>query len=137
MSWANEQFPLSISRYVTSCAANAGQELALGGFAGNSARLVRVAFYPDSDIETDTTSGFAFHLLNQGTAGTANTTIATYTATTAAATLGKFKPIVLTFSTASGAQDVTEDQGLTWKETTIGTGTARANGNVVVEYTLV
>jgi hypothetical protein len=137
MSWANEQFPLSLSRYVGSCAANAEQEIALGRFPNNGARLLRVAFYPDGDIETDTTSGFAFHLLNKGTAGTVNTTIATYTATTAAATLSKYKELALTFSTASGAQSVTEDQYLTWKETTIGTGTARANGVVRVEYTLV
>ena len=136
MSWANDQLPVSFTRFVTSCAANAEQELALGGFPANKVRLVRVSFFPDTAIETDTTSGFKFYVLNKGTSGTANTTIATYTATTVGATLAAYKAIELTFSTASGAQHVSEDQYLTWKETTLGTGTARANGFVQVEYTI-
>jgi hypothetical protein len=133
---ANRQWPLSVSRYIGSCAADAEQELALGGWPNNRSQLLRATFFPDTAIVTDTTSGFALHLLNKGTSGTANTTIATYTATTAAATLGAYKPISLTFSTATGYTVVDEDEVLTWKETTLGTGTARANGQLHIEHTL-
>lgn len=131
---SNRQWPLSYTRHISSCAANAGQEIALGGWTNNRAQLLRVTFFPDTDIVTDTDSGFYFYLLNKGTSGTANTTIATYTATTAAATLGKYKPISL--SLTSSLSSVSEDEMLTWKEATLGTGTARANGIVHIEYTL-
>lgn len=131
---SNRQWPLSYTRYITSCAANAGQELALGGFPNNRAQIVRVSFFPDTDIVTGTAAGFYFHVLNKGTSGTANTTIATYTATTAAATLAKYKAIDIPLT--SSLSSVDEDESLTWKEATLGTGTARANGFVLVEYTL-
>lgn len=131
---SNRQWPLSYTRYITSCAANAGQELALGGFPNNRAQIVRVSFFPDTDIVTGTAAGFYFHVLNKGTSGTANTTIATYTATTAAATLAKYKAIDIPLT--SSLSSVDEDEYLTWKEATLGTGTARANGFVLVEYTL-
>lgn len=131
---SNRQWPLSYTRYITSCAANAGQELALGGFPNNRAQIVRVSFFPDTDIVTGTAAGFYFYVLNKGTSGTANTTIATYTATTAAATLAKYKAIDIPLT--SSLSSVDEDESLTWKEATLGTGTARANGFVLVEYTL-
>lgn len=134
---ANQQWPLMYSRYIGSCAANAEQELALGGFPSNKIRILRAAFVPDTDIETDTNSGFAFHILNKGTVGTLNTTIATYTAGTVAATLSRYKRMALTNSTATSAMVVDDGQLLTWKETTIGTGTARANGQVQIEYVLI
>lgn len=133
---ANRQWPQMYTRYIASCAANAAQELALGGFPNNRAEIVRAVFVPDTDIVTDTDSGFYFYLLNKGTSGTLNGTIATYTATTAAATLGKYKLIELTNSTTSGDMVIESDEVLTWKEGTLGTGTARANGNVQIEYIL-
>lgn len=131
---SNRQWPLSYTRYITSCAANAGQELALGGFPNNRAQLLRVSFFPDTDIETDTDSGFYFYVLNKGTSGTANTTIATYNSGTAAATLSKYKAIDVPITGSLSSVD--EGEYLTWKEATLGTGTARANGFVLVEYTL-
>ena len=133
---ANRQWPLRYTRYVGSVADNAEQELALGGLPNNRHQILRAAFVPDTAIVTDTTSGFYFHILNKGTSGTVNTTIATYTATTAAGTLAAYKRIELTNSTATDAMVVAEGELLTWKEATLGTGTARANGEVQIEYIL-
>ncbi len=133
MSWMNRQLPLYITSRISSVAADAEQEVMLFESATNNIEILSARFTPDSNIVTDNDSAFGFYLVNEGTSGTLNTTVASFTATTTAATFSATQSIALTLSTASGATEIEAGEVLTWKETTIGTGTARANGVVTIE----
>lgn len=132
MSWMNAGDPGIVMKTISSVAAAAEQEKMVAAFS-HDVRIIAARFIPETAMITDTTSGFAFDLAVHDTGGTLASTVATYTATTAAATLPATVPVALT---VIGSQStVTAGYVLTWKERTIGTGTARANGELVVEYT--
>ena len=131
---ANRQWPLSISRNVLASLANI--EIAVGGWPNNRAQLLRVALFPDTSVITTADNGYIVHLVNKGTAGTASTTLATFTSSTAAGTLAAYVPISLTMSTTASLI-VAEDAVLTWKQTTVGANpNTVAAGVVRIEYTL-
>jgi lysozyme family protein len=130
MGWMNRQDPYSISVPISSVAANAEQEVPVACFS-NDIRILQAYFVQATAIVTDTTSGFAMQLRAHDTGGTLSGTLATYTATTAAATVAATVPITLSATTTS---TLPAGHMLTYAETTIGTGTARANGVLNVEY---
>lgn len=132
MSWLNAGAPNRLAVRITSCAANAQQELMLGAF-GADVRVIACRFVPDTAMVTDSDSGYALDLVTHDTGGTLSTTVATYTATTAAGTCPATVPVSLTVT--GSRSTVPAGYVLGWKERTIGTGTARANGVVVIEYT--
>ncbi len=142
MSWMNRQHPVPLVIPISSVAADAETEKALFEL-GNDIEIVAARFTNEDAIVTDTDGGFTFALINEGTAGTLGRTVASYVATTAAATFGATQSISLSVSTAtwtdSGsatrrATEVEEGEVLAWKETTIGTGTARSDGHLTIEY---
>ncbi len=134
MSWMNKQVPGQFRWSISSVAANAGQEVMLGATAANKIRIVSACFTPATAMVTDTDSGFALYLMNQGTVGTLGQTVASKVFTTAAATAAASVPISLTLASDADDQVLSASDVLTYKETTIGTGTARANGVLTVEY---
>ena len=126
----NLQDPRRETIRISSVAANQGQEVCAMCAPNNSVRIVRVRYIPDSQIITSAAAGFVLALVNAGTAGAGATTVASDTFNTAATYPAKV-PISLTLSSSV---DVSEGEVLIWKESTVGTGTARANGAVVIEY---
>lgn len=134
MSWMNRQLPGQFRVRIGSCAANAEQELMLGECTTNNIRIMAAVFTGESSIITSTAAAFGAYLVNQGTSGTLNTTVANYGGTLVGATLAATQSISLTLSTVSGATQIDSGEVLTWKETTVGTGTARSNGAITVEY---
>lgn len=142
MSWMNRQLPQQWHIPISSCAANAEQELMLGEATTNRIRIVAVSFTNKTAIVTDTDSGFRFDLMNAGTSGTLGRTVASFLANTAAATLAATQSIALTLSTATWTDsqtatrkntEIEAGEVLVWKESTVGTGTARSDGVVNIE----
>lgn len=135
MSWMNRQVPGILTFAVSSVAANAETEKALFEFS-NDVQIIAARFTNDTEIKTSTAAGFNFALVNEGTAGTLGTTVA-YSSNTVGATLGATQSIDFTMSTVSGATELDAGEVLAWKETTVGTGTARSNGYVTIEYVII
>jgi len=133
MSWMNAGNPIAITKAISSVAANAEQEKMVGTFS-QDVRIIAAYLIPDTAMVTDTDSGYALDLAVHDTGGTLATTVATYTATTAAGTNPATVRVPLTVITSQST--VTAGKVLTYKERTIGTGTARSNGQLVVEYTI-
>jgi hypothetical protein len=126
----NRQDPRRETIRISSVAANQGQEVCAVCAPSNAVRIVRVRYIPDTQIVTSAAAGFVLALVNVGTAGASATTVASGTFNTAATYPAKV-PISLALSSN---RDVSAGEVLTWKESTVGTGTARANGAVVIEY---
>ena len=144
MSGMNRQTPQALVFPISSVAANATAEKCLLELR-NSIEIVAARFTPDTAIVTDTDSGFLFAILNEGTAGTLGRTVASYLGNTIAATLAATQSIELGLSTATWtdshtatrrATEIEAGEVLSWKEGTVGTGTARSNGFLTIEYVI-
>lgn len=134
MSWRNRQFPGILSLPIGSVAANAEQERSILELENNDIEIISARFVPDTAIVTSTAAGFTFQLVNKGTSGTAAGTVASYTGNTVAGTLALKQGVAMTL--AAGMETISAGEVLTWKETTLGTGTARYNVNVIIEYVI-
>lgn len=145
MSWMNRQVPAALVIPISSVAANAGTEKVLFELR-NSIEIVGARFVGDREIKTDNDSGFTLAILNEGTSGTLGRTVASRVANTVAATFAATQSIELTPSDATWtdsqtatrrATEVDAGEVLSWKESTIGTGTARSNGQLIIEYVII
>jgi hypothetical protein len=131
MSWMNRQDPYALRVAITSVAANAGQEVLIGEFT-NDIEITGAYLTGATAIVSASGAGFLLSLMKNSTAGVRNGTLATYSISTAAAeTIGATQSAYLTPTTVP-----TMDKGevLVYVESTVGTGTARASGTLVVEY---
>lgn len=131
---ANEQYPLSFTKNIASVAANAEAETIL--FAPSQRVLItKVSAIYASTLVTDTDSGSALYVYNRGTSGTATAkTVASKTYTTVAATASATVRTELTMSTVSSDISVEDNEVLTLKRATIGSGTAIPTLDLMVEY---
>lgn len=137
MSWMNRQVPGVLTFPISSVAANAETEKCLVELS-KDIQIVSARFTNDTAMATDSTSGFVLALINEGTAGTLGQTVASFNGDTVSdLALAATQSVELSLSTATGATEIDAGEVLAWKETTIGTGTARSNGYVTIEYVIV
>ena len=116
----NKQEPLMIGQRTESVALG-DVEYALGSHVSNDIKIVAASWIPENAMASTTANSVSFHLINEGSAGTLNTTVASWSIGTATAqTLTAFKRYDLTV--VGTCSTVTEDSVLQWKALTVGAG---------------
>lgn len=103
----------------------------------NKAHITRASMLFDAAVASTTSNGLLFYLINEGTAYTLNTTIASYSLSTlAATTLTAGYKYEMTLSSTEADTIVDPDEVMSFYQKTLGSGVVSGGIHVVVEYVL-